>query len=85
MLRDPREQPELRNQAVGGCTVHSSVIADPRAVLVRLQPTDCLYIPLHWWHVVYGVKGEVSAALAHTWLADLPMRQRVQEPNPMPT
>ena len=44
-----------------------------------------MYIPLRWWHVVYGVKGEVSAALAHTWLADLPMRQRVQEPNPMPT
>ena len=74
----------LRNWAVGGATAHSTIIDDPRATLVRLQPTDCLYIPLRWWHVIFGVEGEVSIAVAHFWVAAPAMRQRINEPNPLP-
>jgi jumonji domain-containing protein 7 len=41
-------------------------------VEVRLEPGDALYIPVFWWHVVYGP--DVSISVAHFWMASL--RQR---------
>ena len=76
---------KMRNWAVGGATAHSGIVADPRATLVRLQPTDCLYIPLRWWHVIFGVEGEISIAIAHFWDATPAMLRQISEPNPLPT
>lgn len=39
------------------------------AAVVTLSPGDALYIPVHWWHAVYGF--DVSMSVVHFWRASL--------------
>ncbi len=47
-------------------------LAQSRPIAVELDPGDMLYIPIYWWHVLFGVEGSMS--VTHLWMASLRKR-----------